>query len=110
MESKYQYRLSQKAEADLEDIISYLAVELCNPQAASAFADKLENVIDETRFFPESGAPISNAFLSNTEVRKKLVGSYVLYYLPVSGESMIYVLRIVYGRRNMDEILRELDL
>ena len=35
MESKYQYRLSQKAEADLDGIVSYIAVELSNPQAAS---------------------------------------------------------------------------
>lgn len=110
MESKYQYRLSQKAETDLEDIISYLAVELCNPQAASAFADKLKNVIDEACSFPESGSPVSNAFLPYPEVRKKLVGSYVMYYLSVPEERMVYVLRLVYGRRNMDEILRELDL
>ena len=57
MESKYQYRLSQKAEADLDGIVSYIAVELSNPQAASDFVDKL-----------------------------------------------------VYGKRNMEEILRELDL
>ena len=39
MESKYQYRLSQKAEADLDGIVSYIAVELSNPQAASDFVD-----------------------------------------------------------------------
>ena len=49
MESKYQYRLSQKAEADLDGIVSYIAVELSNPQAASDFVDKLGKVIDEIR-------------------------------------------------------------
>lgn len=44
MESKYQYRLSQKAEADLDGIVSYIAVELSNPQAASDFVDKLGKV------------------------------------------------------------------
>ena len=34
MESKYQYRLSQKAEADLDGIVSYISVELSNPQEA----------------------------------------------------------------------------
>ena len=96
MESKYQYRLSQKAEADLDGIVSYIAVELSNPQAASDFVDKLGKVIDEIRSFPE--------------IRKKLIGSYIMYYLPVKEEKMIYVVRIVYGKRNMEEILRELDL
>ena len=51
MESKYQYRLSQKAEADLDGIVSYIAVELSNPQAASDFVDKLGKVIDEYVLF-----------------------------------------------------------
>lgn len=110
MESKYQYRLSQKAEADLDGIVSYIAVELSNPQAASDSADKLGKVIDEIRSFPESGSYVNNEFLSNTEIRKKLIGSYIMYYLPVKEEKMIYVVRIVYGKRNMEEILRELDL
>ena len=110
MESKYQYRLSQKAEADLDDIVSYIAVELSNPQAASDFVDKLEKVIDETRCFPNSGSHVSNEFLSNTAVRKQMIGNYIMYYLPVAEERMIYVVRIVYGKRNIDEILRQLDL
>ena len=79
MESKYQYRLSQKAEADLDGIVSYIAVELSNPQAASDFVDKLGKVIDEIRSFPESGSYVNNDFLSNTEIRKKLIGS--LYHV-----------------------------
>lgn len=110
MESKYQYRLSQKAEADLEGIVSYIALELFNPQAASDFVDKLEKAIDEARSFPKSGSRVNNAFLSDTEIRKKAVGNYIMYYLPVPEEKIIYVVRIVYGKRNMDEILRQLDL
>ena len=88
MESKYQYRLSQKAEADLDGIVSYIAVELSNPQAASDFVDKLGKVIDEIRSFPESGSYVNNEFLSDTEIRKKLIGSYIMYYLPVKEEML----------------------
>ena len=94
----------------LDGIVSYIAVELSNPQAASDFVDKLGKVIDEIRSFPESGSYVNNEFLSDTEIRKKLIGSYIMYYLPVKEEKMIYVVRIVYGKRNMEEILRELDL
>ena len=48
--------------------------------------------------------------IPNTEIRKKLVGSYIMYYLPDFDEKMIFVLRIIYGRRNMDEILRKLNV
>lgn len=35
MESKWGYRLTQKAAADLDDIAGYIAVELANPKAAT---------------------------------------------------------------------------
>lgn len=110
MESKWGYLLTQKANADLDDIVGYIAVELSNPNAASNFVDKLQKMIEEACTFPESGSPVINEFVPNTEVRKKLVGNYVMYYLPDFAEKMIFVLRIVYGRRSIDEILRQLNL
>lgn len=35
MESKWGYHLTQKAVADLDDIVGYIAAELSNPTAAS---------------------------------------------------------------------------
>lgn len=109
MESKYGYQLTQKADADLDDIVEYIAVELANPKAASDFVNKLQNAIEEARTFPESGSLISNEYLPITEVRKKPVGNYIMYYLQDSAEKMISVLRIIYGRRNIDEILRQIN-
>ena len=110
MASKYQYRLSQKAADDLDGIVSYIASELSNPQAAADFLSRLEKVIDEIRSFPESGSYVHNEFLSNAKLRKKPVGSYLLYYLSVPETETVYIVRIVYGKRNMEEILRQLDL
>lgn len=110
MESEFGYRLTQKAEADLDEIVSYMAPELANPQAASDFVDKLLKAIAEACAFPQSGSSVHNEFLPDIEVRKKSVGNYILYYLPAAEERMIYVVRIVYGRRSMDEILRQLEL
>ncbi len=110
MASKWSYFFTQKAESDLEDILQYIAVELANPQAASDFADTVQKKIDEIRLFPESGSLVANEFLINANVRKKSVGNYIMYYLPDLLKKRILVLRIVYGKRNMDEILRRLDL
>ena len=110
MESKWGYQFTQKADADLDDIVGYIAVELANPKAASDFVDKLQGAIEEARSFPENGSLVVNEFVPNTEIRKKLVGSYIMYYLPDFDEKMIFVLRIIYGRRNMDEILRKLNV
>jgi plasmid stabilization system protein ParE len=102
--------LAQRAADDLNEIVSYLAVELDNPSAAAKFLDRLHGAIENICTFPESGARVLNEFLPNESIRKVLVDHYVLYYLPNAEAETIYVLRIIYGRRNMDEILKSLDL
>jgi len=109
MESKFGYQLTQKANADIDDIVSYLAMTLSNPKSASDFVDKLQAAIEEIRMFPASSPQVSNEYMPNLDVRKKLIGSYIMYYLPDYTKKLIFILRIIYGRRNMDEILRQLD-
>ena len=104
MESKYSYLLTQKAEADLDGIASYLSLEL------SDFMDKLQAVIEETLLFPLSGSLVNNEFLPDTAVRKKVIGNYVMYYLPDTEQHIIYILRLIYGRRSIEEILRQLEI
>lgn len=110
MASKFGYRLTKRAESDLDGIVSYIAVELSTPQAASDFVDKLKDNIDETRGFPESGSPVDNEFLQVENLRKKLIGNYIMYYLPDMREKIIYILRIVYGKQNITEIHIKLDI
>lgn len=110
MDSKWGYRMTQKAGADLDDIVGYLTVELSNPTAASDFVYKLQDSIEKIRSFPESSPLVVNDFMPDTKVRKKSVGNYIVYYLPDDAEKMIFILRIIHSRRNMDEILRELHM
>ena len=110
MASKFGYQLTKRAESDLDGIVSYIAVELANPQAASDFVDKLKDNIDEARAFPESGSLVDNEFLQVENLRKKLIGNYIIYYLPDMREKIIYILRIVYGKQNITEIHIKLDI
>ena len=109
MASKYRYQLTQNAVNDLDDIVNYIVHSLGNPQAASDFMDSLQKVIEKTCSFPESGPMVENEFLTNIGVRKKLVDNYIMYYLPDDDAEIIRVLRVVYGRRNMNQILKKLD-
>lgn len=106
MASKFGYRLTKRAESDLDGIVSYIAIDLANPQAASDFVDKLKDNIDEARVFPESGSLVDNEFLQVENLRKKLIGNYIMYYLPDTGEKIIYILRIIYSKQNITEILK----
>lgn len=108
MESKYSYRFTGKAEKDLDGILRYISVDLANPAAAKNLGRKIFEAIDNVRVFPDSGAPIDNEFLADKTVRKLTVDSYVIYYKAHFEEKTISVIRIVYGRRNLDGILKAL--
>lgn len=109
MTSNYQYHFTKKAEADLEEILSYISIELSNPEAAASFLKDLQAVLASICSVPKIGRIVENEFLPDKEIRKSLVGNYVLYYLPDTEEKSIYVLRILYGRRNLDELVREIN-
>jgi len=109
MTSNYQYNFTKKAETDLDEILSYISIELSNPDAAASFLKDLQAVLASICSVPKIGRIVDNEFLPNREIRKSLVGNYVLYYLPDIKEKRIYVLRILYGRRNLDELVREIN-
>lgn len=110
MAFKYGYVLTRNAVDDFDEIVRYIAHELGNPTAASRFIDKLKQTIDETCAFPESGPKVVNEFLSGHTVRSKVIGSYMMYYLADKNTKTVSILRIVYGRRDLNEILRKLGI
>lgn len=110
MASEFDYQLTEKAEVDLDGIMFDIAAQLGNPQAVANFLDQLQVAIQEVCAYPESGALVANTFLPCKTVRKKLAGSDILYYLPERQEKMLYILRILYGSRNLEEILSEMNL
>lgn len=75
--------MTQKVDADLDDIVGYFAVELANPKAVSDFVAKLQGEIEEARSFPESGFFVVNEFVPNMAIRKKTDRS--LYHVLSAG-------------------------
>ncbi len=106
MECKYSYRFTEKAAQDLDEILRYLSVDLVSPIAAQNLGKKVFEKNDMVRVFPESGAPVDNEFLADKTVRKLSIDNYVIYYKVYYEEKVISIIRIVYGKRNLDEILK----
>ena len=109
MISNDQYRFTKNAKSDLDEILSYISIELSNPDAAASFLKDLQAVLASICSVPKIGRIVDNEFLPNREIRKSLVGNDVLCYFPDINENSIYVLRILYGRRNLDELVRDIN-
>ena len=106
MEFKYSYKFTEKAEKDLDEILKYIKEDLFNPTAATAFFDKIFEGIDNIRNFPLSGMLVENDFLLNKDIRRIMINNYIMYYLADEKQQEITIVRIVYGKRNLEDIYR----
>lgn len=108
MADQFDYNFTQKAVQDLEEILHYISVDLSNPQAAARLNTHIFQNIDTMRNFPEMGAIVENEFIRDKTVRKVTVGHFILYYKNHYDTKRITILRILYGRRNLNEILKSI--
>ena len=53
---------------------------------------------------------VDNPFLTDHDVHRVLIDNYILYYKAVDAEKVVCIIRIVYAKRNLDEICRELEI
>lgn len=104
MAAEYSFSFTNTAAADLDETLNYISGELSNQIAAQSFLQKMETAISAIRTFPLSGSPVENPYVKRNDIRKTMVGNYVLYYLPDHLKHEIVILRFVYGQRDRDRI------
>ncbi len=49
---------------------------------------------------------VENDFLLNKEIRRIVLNNYIMYYLTNEKTREITIIRIVYGKRNLEDIYR----
>jgi len=102
------YRLTKYAVSDLDEIVSYISNELSNSKAAADFIKRYEKAIHEIRTFPNSGALAGNEFLPVMHVRKKMIDNYMLYYTVDLQNNQIVILRIIYAKRELTDLIKKM--
>ena len=105
MDCEYHFALTQRAKQD----VRYIRNELGNEKAAGMLMNELDKCIERLCIFPESGKLVFDEYLPGIHVRRKIVGKYILFYQVLKEEKVIRILRIVYGRRDMDEVLKHVN-
>ncbi|SCM78745.1 Addiction module toxin, RelE/StbE family protein [uncultured Sporomusa sp.] len=96
-------RISPEAQDDLQGIKNYIAMELDHPMAALDTVSRIVKAIRGLKDFPDSGAPLAAIVDIKTDYRFLLSDNYLVFYRH-EGES-VYVVRILYGRRDYVKIL-----
>lgn len=103
MASNYTLSIFPMAQADMEQIFEYIAVELCNPTAAIGQINDFEKAFENVCAFPESCPYIRNEYVRDKTLRKLVVNNYIAFYRVKDEE--IQVVRVLYGMRNYEDFL-----
>ena len=98
---------THQSESDVNQAIDYIIGEFDDKGAAKKLYDGILQAIERIRLFPESGELVDNKLIKNRNVRKVLVGNYIMFYLFDHVNSTIVILRFVYGKRLIVELLKE---
>ena len=101
--SNYIIEYSKDAKQDLVDIKKYIKYNLNEPHAADKLIRKVKNEIDNLISNPEIYSIIDDDIIKRLELRKIIVGNYIVFYRIL--KTKIQIVRIMYGRRNWITLL-----
>lgn len=94
------------AQRDVENIYTYISETLCNRQAATRFISALREHMTTLENMPESYPLANDEYLRNMGIRFIVINNYIAFYIVSYEKKIVYVLRVLYGRRNWAEILK----
>lgn len=97
---KYEIVITEPAKDDLEEILSYISVDLSAPKSTIDMLNKIENIFENL-----SGNPLMYPLcdIDNLKIRnyrKVVINNYLMFYRVDKNKKKVYVMRFVYGRRD----------
>ena len=95
------YRLTRDAEADLDEVWSYIAQESRAPDIARHLVESIAERFDLLSVHPRMGRTRSDL---RRGLRSHPVGNYIIFYRIVGVD--VVILRVLHGRRDIGALLR----
>ncbi len=101
----YKLIISELAHKDLDNIVSYVAVELANPSAAANFLDEVDKCYEYLMSNPLMYESCQDSLLEKEGYRKANIKNYVLIYRIDEAATTVFIYRFFYGAQNYMKLL-----
>ena len=102
----FDVQVSEQADKDLRGIFEYIAFKLQAPVNAAKQLDRLEEAISRLDHMPEKFRRYEREPWQSRGLRVFPVDNYLVFYIPNMDTNVVTVLRVMYGRRDIDKELR----
>lgn len=103
--SSYNVVITKPAQRDLLDIFDYIAFELREPESASLLLSKIRSKVNSLDEFPERNNIISEPKYELQKIRWCPVENYIAFYQVSEIQNQVYILRVLYKKRNWEQLL-----
>jgi plasmid stabilization system protein ParE len=101
----YKLIVSELAHEDLDNIVSYIAIQLANPTAAGDFLDEVGKCYDYLKSNPMIYAKCQDKRLEKEGYRKALIKNYLLVYKINETSKTVSILRFFYSAQDYIKLI-----
>ena len=102
---KYRVNITEPAERDLRDIVRYISSQLSAPMAALNMMRTIKESIAELKTTAHAHPFVRDDRLASMGYRPLVIKNYIVFYVVNEKEEFIDVDRILYSRRDWQNIL-----
>ena len=106
MSGGYKVVYSPEALNDLKDIYAYIAYELLVPDTAKNQVNRIRREIRSLDFMPSRYALVDWEPWQSLGLHRVSVDNFTVFYLVGDSSLTVTVIRIVYGGRDLENILK----
>ena len=107
MSKSFHVEYSPEALDDLRAIYTYIAFHLKERETAGRLIGRIRREIRALNHMPERYAPVEWEPWASIGMRKLPTESFVVYYLVNSENGLVSIVRVFYGGRNVENIVKE---
>ena len=104
---RYNVIITPDAAVDLSQLKSYIAYTLQVPETALKYIRGLRQEIEKLDSFPGAVAPVPDEPWHSCGIRRIIYKNFYIYYRIDENEKCVYVLNVIYVRRNQLNALSE---
>lgn len=106
----YEVVYSAKARQDLRDVYRYIVDELLVPETVKAQTDRIMKAIRTLEEMPMRHRLYEEEPWHSQGVRVLPVDNYIVFYLSDDTVGIVYIVRIMYGGRDIENQLKETEI
>lgn len=107
--NKWTVVYTEQAERDLRNIFEYIAFSLLEPEIAKNQVLRIMEAVAKLNEMPLRYHLYEKKPWHSKGLRVLPIDNYLAFYLPVEAKTMVAVIRIMYGGRDIEEQLQQTE-